>query len=221
MIDFQILEWLNLLSSWYILLPLGIVILRWASLDAVRRRVAWYVFFNLGFTLFGSLLVYLDYNNIFIFYLGSPLLLLFIYLIFDILLKEKKVWQYVKWLVISYTLFVAVDMFWIEGFRNFPENIYLIEKAIIVFMAYYFLYFFSKEARQDFSSLWIAVGIGINALLSFIILFYSPHLGLKENTIGAFIWYGLGSSMSIISYSFVAYGLWTAPKILSIKGSKN
>jgi len=219
MIGNQILYWLNIVSSWYIILPISIVILRWTSHDAVRRRVAWYVIFNLGFTFFNYLLAYLDFSNIFLYYLASPMLLLFIYLIFNELLKGKGYWQYVKYLLITYILYVAIDMFWIEDFRKFPENIYPIEKALIVFIVYYFLYFFSKEARRDFSSLWIALGIGINALLAFIILIYSPYLGFEDNTIGQFIWYGLGSLLTIISYSFIAYGLGIHPKNLNHKTS--
>ena len=102
-------------------------------------------------------------------------------------------------------------MLWLENFRtDFPANIYPIEKAIIIFMAYYFLYRFSKTGGSDFSSFWIGLGIGINALFSFVLIVYTPHIGSEENTIGDFVWRGLGSIISLISYSFVTYGLWIA-----------
>lgn len=101
-------------------------------------------------------------------------------------------------------------MFWIEDLDKFPNNVYPLQEIIVLMMVYFYFYIFSKEARQEFSALWVSLGIGLSALIILIILIYNPYLGFKPNTIGDFIWNGLGSFTTIISYSFVSYGLYIA-----------
>jgi hypothetical protein len=211
----DLLYWLGLVSSYYILLPLLLVGLRWRVHDTVRRRVAWYVIFNLSFTVLTRVTAGL-FDNIFLFYLASPVYLTLVWRIYDALVKPTQVWRVVSWLIGTYWVFVAIDMIWLENFRvDFSKNIYPVEKSLIVFMAYYFLYQFSRESRADFSSLWIGLGIGINALLSLVSVVYMPYVGgWDDNTIGNFIWNGLGSIITLVSYSFVAYGLWIAKPAL-------
>ena len=211
MIETKFLSWLQTFSSWYISLPLLIVIFRWNTHDLFRRRVAWYVIFNIVFTVLTTVLDKIDINNLFVFYLASPVFLWIVYRIFEPLIGTYKIWNLIKLMVVGFSIFVLVDMFWIENFRTkFPNNVYPPQEVIILFIIYYLLYIFSKEARQDFSSLWVAIGIGISALITLIILLYFPFLGFKPNTLGDFIWNGLGSFSSIISYSFVSYGLYIA-----------
>ena len=207
MIETNFLSWLQTFSSWYIALPLLIIIIRWKTHDVFRRRVAFYVIFNILFTLITTLVN----HNIFMFYLASPIFLWIIFNIFATVLSEYKVWNFIKWLVIGFSIFAVIDMFWIEDYKNkFPDYIYPPQEIIVLFMVYYYLYIFSKEARQDFSALWISLGIGFSALVILIILLYNPYLGFKSNTFGDFIWSGLGSFATIISYSFVSYGLYIA-----------
>lgn len=217
MIETKFLSWLQTFSSWYIILPLLIVIFRWNTHNVFTRRVAWYVIFNILFTITGTVLAELDINNLFIFYLASPMLLWIVFRIFEPLIGSYKFWRYIKVMVIIFTIFVLIDMFWIENFRTkFPNNIYPPQEVIALIIIYYYLFIFSKEARQDFSSLWVAIGIGISALITLVVLIYFPYLGFKPNTLGDFIWNGLGSFSSIISYSFVSYGLYIAkPKLSS------
>jgi hypothetical protein len=217
MIETKLLSWLQSFSSWYIILPLLIVLFRWNAHDVFRRRVAWYVIFNISFTGLTTLLDKLDVNNLFVFYLGSPIFLWVIFRIFEPLIGTYKIWNLIKWMVIGFALFVFIDMFWIENYiTKFPNNVYPPQEVIVLFIVYYYLYIFSKEARQDFSSLWVTIGIGFSALITLIILLYFPFLGFKPNTLGDFIWNGLGSFSSIISYSFVSYGLYIAkPKLSS------
>lgn len=207
MIETEFLAWLQTFSSWYIALPLIIIIIRWKTHDVFRRRVAFYVIFNISFTLITTVVS----HNIFMFYLASPIFLWIIYTIFSTVLSEYKVWNFIKWLVIGFSIFAIIDMFWIEDYKNkFPDYIYPPQEIIVLFMVYYYLYIFSKEARQDFSSLWISLGIGFSAMVILIILLYNPYLGFRSNTLGDFIWSGLGSLATIISYSFVSYGLYIA-----------
>jgi hypothetical protein len=215
MLETKLLYWLQIVSSWYILVPLALSIFRWKTHDVVRRRVAWFAVFNVCFTGITLLFEKLKINNLFMFYLASPLFLWVVYRIFEPLIGTYKIWQWIKYLVIGFAIFVVIDMFWIEDFRTkFPDNIYPAQEIIILLMVYYFLYIFSKEARQDFSSLWISIGIGISALLILISLIYNPYLGFKPNTFGYFVWVGLGSISDILSYSFITYGLYIArPKL--------
>ena len=215
MLETKILAWLQTISSWYILLPLIIVILRWKTHDIFRRRVAYYVIFNICFTSIGTILAELDINNLFLFYLGSPMLLWIVFSIYQSVIGEYKIWKFIMVLTIAFSVFVIVDMFWIEDFRTkFPNNVYPPQEVIELIIIYYYLYIFSKEARRDFSSLWISIGIGSSALIILIVLLYNPYLGYVPNTLGYFIWAGLGSFSSIISYSCVAYGLYIAqPKL--------
>lgn len=217
MIETKFLSWLQIFSSWYIILPLILVILRWKTHEIFTRRVAWYVIFNILFTLTGTILAELNINNLFIFYLASPIFLWIVFKIFEPLIGSYKVWKYIKVMVIIFAFYVIIDMFWIENYKTkFPNNVYPPQEVIVLFIVYYYLYIFSKEARQDFSSLWITIGIGFSALITLIILLYFPFLGFKPNTLGGFIWNGLGAFSSIISYSFVSYGLYIAkPKLSS------
>lgn len=214
MISHSLLYWLGLLSSAYILVPLLLVTRWWQGHDAVRRRVGWYIIFNATFSLLTFALAPLMSSNLVLFYLASPLYIVLVYRIFDALVVRNATptpvfWQVIRGLVVAYCFFVAVDMIWLENVeKEFSKNIYPPEKALIVSMSFYFLYRFSREARSDFSSLWIGLGIGINALLSLIILVYSPYISLQPNTLGDFVWSGLGSIITVISYSFVTYGLW-------------
>jgi hypothetical protein len=175
------------------------------------------VIFNISFTGLTTLLDKLEVNNLFVFYIASPIFLWVIYRIFEPLIGTYKIWNFIKWMVIGFTIFVIIDMLWIENYRTkFPNNVYPPQEIIVLLIVYYYLYIFSKEARQDFSTLWVTIGIGFSALITLIILLYFPFLGFKPNTLGDFIWNGLGSFSSIISYSFVSYGLYIAkPKLSS------
>ncbi|MBN8820495.1 MULTISPECIES: hypothetical protein [unclassified Spirosoma] len=195
------------------------VILRWAVHDTIRRRVAWYIIFNFGFTFITYTTAFLI-KNIFIFYLASPLYIYLVYRVYDAMVSVTVFWKIVQWIILAYCIFVGVDMIWLENIRtNFPVNIYPVEKAIIVIMAYYFLYRFSKAGSTDYSAFWIGLAIGINALFSFIHLIFAsdfdhPSLLAEKNTISYFVWFGIGPMISLISYSFVSYGLWIAkPKL--------
>lgn len=215
MIANHILKWLQIISSWYILIPLGIVILRWTVHDTIRRRVGWYVVFNFFFTAVTYTTAFLI-KNVFIFYLASPIYIYLVYRVYDAMVATTEPWKIVRWLIVAYCVFVGIDMLWLENIRaEFPSNIYPAEKAIIVLMAYYFLYRFSKTGNTDYSAFLIGLGIGINALFSFVhIVFASyvdhPSLLAEKNTIGYFMWFGVGPMFSLISYSFVTYGLWIA-----------
>jgi hypothetical protein len=212
----ETLHWLGLFASAYILMPLCLTWLRWRSHDRIRRQVRWYVLFNALFTITSFSLAKLDRsgNNLLLFYVASPLLVVLVYRIYDAMVLAKQttvptVWWVVRGLVVAYCLFVVVDMIWLEDpTRQISKIIYPPEKALIVTMAFYFLYRFSSEARSDFSSLWIGAGIGLNALLNLVILFYSPHIGMLPGSVGYFLWWGLGSIVTLTSYSMIAYGLW-------------
>ena len=211
MLETEILDWLQTISSWYIILPLIIVILRWKTHDVFRRRVAYYVIFNICFTSIGTILSKLNINYLFLFYLASPMLLWIVFSTYQSVIGEYKIWKLITILSIAFTVFVVIDMFFIEDFRNkFPNYVYPPQEIIELIIIYYYLYIFSKEARRDFSSLWISIGIGSSALITLIVLLYNPYLGFVPNTLGYFIWAGLGSFSSIISYSCVAYGLYIA-----------
>ncbi len=205
MLDKNLLVWLQDISSWYIILPLLIVILRWKQHDVIRRRVSWYVFFNISVT--G--LAYVIPNNWYLFYLTPPIFVWIVFKIYEPQIGSYKIWNLIKYLVIGFAVYAIIDMIWIE-WGKFPENIYPVQSIVILFVVYYFLYIFSKEARKDFSSLWISIGIGISALLIFIVLVYFPYLGFKPNTFGYFLWMGLGSVSTILTYSCISYGLWIA-----------
>jgi hypothetical protein len=217
MISKEILRWLGVVSSYYILLPFLVILFRWSTHDTIRRRVGWYVLFNLCFTVitFATARVI---NNTFIFYLASPIYIFFVYRVYDAMVTHDQLWRFVRWGILAYFVFVVVDMIWLENFRtDFSANLYPIEKSIIIFMAYYFLYQFSKRAGTDFSALWIGLAIGINALFSLVVILYTPYIGFRENIISYFIWAGLGSIISIVSYSLITYGLWIAKPRLSTK----
>jgi hypothetical protein len=211
MISYLVLEWLQLFSQAYIVLPLLLVISRWRSHDAFRRRVGWFILFNAAFPVLSWALFSLFDNNMPLFYLASPVLVMLIYRLFDVWPSTSATafWKIIRGLVVAYCLFVVVDVIWLENpMTTFSTHIYPPEKLLIVLMAFYFLYQFSREAHTDFSSLWIGIGIGTNALFTLMILIYSPYLSLQANTIGFFMWYGLASFVSILTYSFYAYGLW-------------
>lgn len=218
MLSNNTLFWLGVVSSWYIVVPLLMVVVRWSAHDAIRRRVAWYVLFNASFTA----LTYSTFrvmDNIFIFYIASPIYIILVYRVYDAMVPKDGFWRMVGWVIMAYCLFVGFDMLWLENFRtDFPANLYPAEKSIIISMAYYFLYRFSKTGSSDFSALCIGLGIGINALFSLVLIVYTPYIGAEENTIGYFVWHGLGSIISIISYSLVAYGLWIAKPFLRNDG---
>lgn len=210
MLTAKTLQLLGIISMWYIIIPLSVVGLRWQTHDTIRRRVGWYVIFNAAFSLITALTAS-SMNNLIIFYLASPIYILLVYRIYEAMHGKNEQLRLTKWLVGIYCLFVIVDMIWIENVqKNFPSNIYPIEKGIIIFMAYYFLYRFSINGGSDFSSFWIALAIGLNALFSLVLIVYTPYIGWQENTIGYFVWYGLGSIISLISYTMVTYGLWIA-----------
>lgn len=211
MLETELLAWLQTISSWYILLPLTLVVLRWKTHDVFRRWVAYYVIFNISFTILATIL----YPNWYLFYLTPPIFLWIVYKMFDIMIGTYKLWKQISILTAGFAIFVLIDLFWIEGQNHqFPNNIYPLQEVIVLFIIYYYLYIFSKEARQDFSALWVSIGIGASALITLIVLLYFPYLGFKPNTLGYFIWAGLGSFSSILSYSFVTYGLYIArPKI--------
>ncbi len=211
MISYLVLEWLQLFSQAYILLPLLLVISRWRSHDAFRRRVGWFILFNAAFPVLSWALVSLFNKNIPLFYVASPLLVVLIYRLFNAWpgTSAMAFWRVIRGLVVAYCLFVVVDMIWLENpMTTFSRHIYPPEKLLIVLMSFYFLYRFSRAAHTDFSSLWIGIGVGTNALLSLMILLYSPYLSLQPNTVGFYMWYGLASFVSILTYSFYAYGLW-------------
>jgi hypothetical protein len=206
------LYWLGLSAATYILLPLLLILVQWRVHDRIRRRVGWYVLFNATFSV-------VSYSGLIrsplLFYAASPVLVVLVYRIYDAMVLGTsaavvpRFWQVVRGLVVAYCLFVLVDMIWLEDVsKGISKIIYPPEKALIVTMAFYFLYRFSSEAHTDFSSLWIGFGIGLNALLNLVILFYSPHIGLRDGTVGYFLWWGLGSIVTLTSYSMLAYGLW-------------
>lgn len=210
MLTTRVLQILGTISMWYIIIPLSVVFLRWQMHDTIRRRVGWYVIFNAAFSLLTALTAS-SMNNLIIFYLASPVYVLLVYRVYEAMYGEKGQLRMTTWLIIAYCVFVVIDMTWIENVqKNFPAIIYPIEKGIIIFMAYYFLYCFSVNGGSDFSAFWIGLSIGINALFSLVLIVYTPYIGWEENTIGFFVWYGLGSIISLISYSMVTYGLWIA-----------
>ncbi len=205
MIEYKLLEYLRAISSWYIILPLIIVAFRWKTHDTVRRWAAWYVIFNIILTAISTIL----YPNWYIFYISSPIFVWIVYQFFQPLIAKYKVWQYIKWLVIAYSVFAMLDMFFIE-WGKFPKYIYPVQSLVILLMVYYFLYIFSIEARKDFSSLWISMGMGFSALIIFMVLVYFPSLGFKPNTFGYYIYMSMGAFSNIISYSCFSYGLYIA-----------
>ena len=217
MFDEKLLNWLDIFSQWYMILPLTVIIFKWKTFDTIHRRVAYYVFFNVGFAIITKIFAELKINNYFLFYLASPLLLWFIYRIFEPSIEMLSMWKYIRMLVIGFAVFVLIDMIWIEDFKKtFPENIYPPQEIILLFIIYYYLYIFSKEARQDFSLLFISIGIGLYALIILFILIYNPYLGFVPNTLGYFIWAGIGSFAEILTNSFISYGLYIArPKSIN------
>lgn len=215
MIETKILNLLYIVSQWYIVVPLFFIILRWNSHDNVRRRVAWYILFNISFVLITFLLAKFKINNLFIFYLTSPVFLWIVYKIFEPEIGKYKMWKFIQISLVGFFIFVFIDMFFIENYRTkFPDNIYPPQEVIILLIVYFYLYIFSREARKDFSLLWISIGIGVSALIMLIILIYTPTLGLSPNTLGYFINAGLSSFSEILSYSFIAYGLYIARPIM-------
>lgn len=216
MIETKLLSWLETIAQWYIVVPVFFVIFRWKSHDIIRRRVAWYIFFNISFVLITMLLAKMKINNLFIFYLTSPAFLWIVYKIFEPAIGKYKPWKFVQIILLAFSIFVILDMFYFENYRTqFPDNIYPPQEVIILIIVYFYLYIFSVEARKDFSLLWIAIGIGVSALIMLIILIYTPTLGLSPNTIGYFINAGLSSFSEILSYSFIAYGLYISKSDLN------
>jgi hypothetical protein len=217
MIETQLLNWLNTIAQWYLIIPFIIIVIRWNSFDVIRRRVSWYIIFNITFVAGTYLLANMKINNLFIFYLSSPAFVWMVFRIYEPTIGNYKFWKFITFIFITFALFVLIDMFFIENYRTkFPTNIYPTQEIIILLIVYFYFYIFSKEVRRDFSLLWITVGIGIAALIMLIIVLYYPDTGFVENTIGHFIWAGLGSMSDIISYSFITYGLYIArPKSLS------
>ncbi len=218
MIETQLLNWLSIIAQWYLIIPLLVIIIRWKTFDVIRQRVSWYIIFNIVFAVSTFVLAKMKVNNLFIFYLSSPAFVWMVFYIYQLTIGNYKFWKFIKIFLIAFAVFVVIDMFFIENYRTkFPNNIYPSQEIIILLIVYYYLYIFSKEARRDFSLLWISVGIGISALILLIIVLYYPDTGFTENTVGHFIWAGLGSMSDIISYSFVTYGLYVArPKLLNL-----
>lgn len=216
MIETQLLAILESIARWFLIMPLIIILFRWKSQDSIRRSVSWYILFNLFFNVVTYLMAMARINNLFIFYLASPGIVWIVYLIFKPAIGKYKPWRFIRFVTIIFTVFVVVDMFFIENYRTkSPDNIYPLQEIIILLMVYYYLYIFSKEARNDFSLLWISLGIGISAIFLLIILIYLPTLSHEENTLGYYIYAGLASFSDILSYSFITYGLYIAsPKLL-------
>ena len=211
MFDEKLLNWLDVFSQWYMVLPLTIIVFRWKTYDKIHRRVVYYVFFNAGFAIVTKIFAELKINNYFLYYLASPLMLWFIYRIYEPSISGLKMWKYIKISVIVFAVFVLIDMIWIEDFKKiFPENIYPPQEIILLFIIYYYLYIFSREARRDFSLLLISIGIGVYALIILFILIYNPYLGFIPNTLGHFLWAGIGSFAEILTNSFISYGLYIA-----------
>ncbi len=216
MIGTKLLALLETIARWYLIIPLIVVILRWKSHDLIRRRVAWIIFFNIAFNIITYEMAMMKINNLFVFYLASPVFIWINYLVYQPVIGKYKLWKIIRLSIIIFSIFVVIDMFFIENYRTkSPDNIYPPQEIILLFMVYYYLYIFSKEARKDFSLLWISLGIGISAILLLIILIYLPTLSYEENTLGYYIYAGLGSFSDILSYSFIAYGLYIAnPKLI-------
>jgi hypothetical protein len=217
MIESQLLSWLSTIAQWYLIIPFFVILYRWKTFDFIRQKVSWYIFFNISFAILTLLLAKMRINNLFIFYLSSPAFVWMVFGIYELTIGNYKIWKYIKLILISFSIFVLIDMFFIENYRTkFPANIYPSQEIIILLICYYYIYIFSKEARRDFSLFWITIGIGISALIMLVIVIYYPDTGFVENTIGHFIWAGLGSMSDIISNSFITYGLYIArPKILN------
>jgi hypothetical protein len=217
MIETQLLSWLSTIAQWYLTIPFILIIFRWKTFDVIRQRVSWYIIFNIVFAVGTLLMAKMKINNLFIFYLTSPAFVWVVFSIYEPTIGKYKIWKFIRILLITFAVFVLIDMFFIENYRTkFPTNIYPSQEVIILVICYYYLYIFSKEARRDFSLLWITVGIGISALIMLVIVLYYPDTGFVENTVGHFIWAGLGSISDIICYSFITYGLYCArPKLLN------
>jgi hypothetical protein len=218
MIETQLLNWLNTVAQWYLIVPFLVIIIRWKTFDIVHQRVSWYIIFTIAFVIGTFLLAKLKVNNLFIFYLSAPAFVWMVFRIYEPTIGKYKLWKFITFILIAFAVFVVIDMFFIEDYKTkFPTNIYPSQEIIILLIVYYYLYIFSKEARREFSLLWITLGIGMSALIMLIIVLYYPDTGFIENTIGHFIWAGLGSMSDIVSYSFITYGLYTArPKSLNL-----
>lgn len=218
MIETQLLNWLNTIAQWYLIVPFLVIIIRWKTFDVIHRRVSWYIIFNIAFVVGTFVLAKMKINNLFIFYLSSPAFVWMVLRIYEPTIGKYKFWKFIKIILIAFAVFVVIDMFFIEDYKaKFPANIYPSQEIIIILIVYYYLYIFSKEARREFSLLWITVGIGLSALIMLIIVLYYPDTGFTENTIGHLIWAGLGSTSDIVSYSFVTYGLYSAfPKLSNL-----
>lgn len=218
MIETQLLNWLNTIAQWYLIVPFLVIIIHWKTFDIVHRRVSWYIIFNIAFVVGTFVLAKMKINNLFIFYLSSPAFVWMVLRIYEPTIGKYKFWKFIKIILIAFAVFVVIDMFFIEDYKaKFPANIYPSQEIIIILIVYYYLYIFSKEARREFSLLWITVGIGLSALIMLIIVLYYPDTGFTENTIGHLIWAGLGSTSDIVSYSFVTYGLYSAfPKLSNL-----
>lgn len=218
MIETQLLNWLSTIAQWYLIVPFILIVFRWKTFDVIRRRVSWYIVFNIVFAVGTFLLAKMKINNLFIFYLSSPAFVWMVFRIYEPTIGNYKFWKFILIILSAFAIFVLIDMFFIENYKTkFPTNIYPSQEIIILVIVYFYLYIFSKEARQDFSLLWITIGIGISALIILIIVLYYPDTGFTENTFGHFIWAGLGSMSDIISYSFVTYGLYIArPKLAKL-----
>jgi hypothetical protein len=211
MIETQLLNWLNTIAQWFLIIPFTVIVLRWKTFDVIHRRISWYIIFNIAFVAGTYLMAKMKINNLFIFYLISPASVWMVLRVYEPTIGKYKFWKYIQIILIAFAIFVLIDMFFIENYKTkFPTNIYPSQEIIILIIVYYYLYIFSKEARLDFSLLWVTIGIGLSAIIMLIIVLYYPDTGFAENTIGHFIWSGLGSMSDIISYSFITYGLYIA-----------
>lgn len=218
MIETQLLNWLSIIAQWYLIIPFILIIFRWNTFDVIRWRVSWFIIFNIAFAVGTLLLAKMKINNLFLYYLASPAYIWMVYLIFEPTIGSYKIWKFISITLITFAVFVVIDMFFIENYKTkFPTNIYPSQEIIILLIVYCYLYIFSKEARRDFSLFWVTIGIGLSALIMLIIVLYYPDTGFTENTFGHFVWAGLGSMSDIISYSFITYGLYVArPKLANL-----
>ncbi|WP_109098727.1 hypothetical protein [Aquimarina sp. AU58] len=212
-IDF--FEILGNISSFIILVPLLLSVLKFKSLNKIQLRLGYLLLVTLIVEFISNVLWYQKINNLPVYHFFTVIQFLLIVNIYKRALSQTFSKYFFTSLGIGFMVFAVVNIMFFQDLFTFNSNATTLMGAIVIFLSLSYFYALLKEVKysalETNPMFWINSGFLIY-FSSNLILFYINNSMFKGSTEASYLVWGLHAVINIVLTIFYTVAIWVKPK---------
>ena len=203
------------LSSWSLLFPLLVVLLRWHRLDDVQLSLAVYLVVAAGFEGMSNILwPAFEWSNLPLLHLYTFVQFILLAWVYRVHLHKTLSLPLQRAFLGGFALFVVLNALWLDGIENFNPHARAVESILLVVLALSYFYSLMREMRiarlESDSLFWISCAVLLYFSGSFLLFIVSKYISSSEPVMLT-VW-GIHSVLNILANIIYVIALWVCPK---------